>query len=159
MRGKLVGEWTQRPLLKIIDSIKQKLIQRIGENIGEEYAEDIARALAPGGEIEGQFMEMVQNEEIDLIDEQQRPMLRQQVSLLSNKQQQQRGLAGKDAIMEDDEPNESVNLEFGASPDAQRLSNAALQVNEQRFSEIEDQVKQFVRQNSLLKDAKNIWRK
>jgi hypothetical protein len=26
MRGKLVGEWTQRPLLKIIDSIKQKLI-------------------------------------------------------------------------------------------------------------------------------------
>jgi hypothetical protein len=48
----------------------------------------------------------------------------------------------------EDEEDESVNIEVA--------SNAALVINEQRFSEIEDQVKQFVRQNSLLKDAKNI---
>ena len=90
-------------------------------------------------------MEMVKNEEVDLLDEQQRPILRQQTSLLSNKQAQ--GLNRNDRIMEDEE-DESVNIEVA--------SNAALVINEQRFSEIEDQVKQFVRQNSLLKDAKNI---
>lgn len=99
-------------------------------------------------------MEMVKNDEIDIIDEQNRPILKQQVSLMSNKQQQKQGLGRNDEIMEDEA--ESVNIEV-ASPDAQRLSNAALAINnEKRFSEIEDQVKQFVRQNSLLKDAKNI---
>ena len=92
-------------------------------------------------------MEMVKNEEVDLLDEQQRPILRQQTSLLSNKQQQPQGLNRNDHIMEDEE-DESVNIEVAP--------NAALVINEQRFSEIEDQVKQFVRQNSLLKDAKNI---
>lgn len=99
-------------------------------------------------------MELVKNDEIDLLDEQQRPILRQQTSLLSNGQVRKGGLGRNDQIMEDEE-DESVNIEV-ASPDAQRLSNAALAINDQRFSEIEDQVKQFVRQNSLLKDAKNI---
>jgi hypothetical protein len=29
MRGKITGEWTQRPLLKIISGIKERVIQRI----------------------------------------------------------------------------------------------------------------------------------
>lgn len=35
MRGRLTGEWTQRPLFKIITTIKDKLVQRITENIGD----------------------------------------------------------------------------------------------------------------------------
>ena len=31
MRGQLTFEWTQRPLLKIMTTIKDKLIKRIGE--------------------------------------------------------------------------------------------------------------------------------
>lgn len=34
MRGRQEFEWTQRPLLKIISSIKEKVLQRIAEDIG-----------------------------------------------------------------------------------------------------------------------------
>lgn len=68
MTGKLTAEWTQRPLLRIISTIKDKLIQKIGENIGEVFAEDIADALADGGLIEQDLKDLVQNEEIGLVD-------------------------------------------------------------------------------------------
>lgn len=35
MRGKLTFEWTQRPLLRILTSIKTKFLERIGEQIGK----------------------------------------------------------------------------------------------------------------------------
>jgi hypothetical protein len=68
MRGKIVGEWTQRPLLKIIMSIKERIIQKIGENIGEQYHQDIEEALAAGGTAEEKLFEMVENDQVDLID-------------------------------------------------------------------------------------------
>lgn len=68
MRGKITGELTHRPLLTIIMSIKDKIIQRIGENIGSQFEEDIKDALAAGGTVEEKLMEMVRNEQVDLID-------------------------------------------------------------------------------------------
>jgi hypothetical protein len=59
MRGNIHGELTQRPLLKIIMSIKERIIERIGQNIGSEYQQDIAEALAAGGTAEEKLMELV----------------------------------------------------------------------------------------------------
>lgn len=60
MRGRLKFELTQRPLLKIITSIKQKIIERIGENIGPQYQQDIAAALEDR-EINERIMNLVEN--------------------------------------------------------------------------------------------------
>lgn len=68
MRGNITGEWTQRPLLKIIMSIKNRIIERIGQNIGSQYEQDIADALADGGTVDNKLMQMVENEQIDLVD-------------------------------------------------------------------------------------------
>lgn len=68
MRGNITGEWTQRPLLKIIMSIKERIIQKIGQNIGQQFEQDIVDALATGGEVEEKLIEMVQNEQVDLVD-------------------------------------------------------------------------------------------
>ena len=81
MRGNITGEWTQRPLLKIIMSIKNRIIERIGQNIGPQYEQDIADALA-GGEVEEKLMEMVQNEQVDLVDANNNLLIQQQRSAL-----------------------------------------------------------------------------
>ena len=41
MRGKIKGEITQRPAFRIIMSIREALVKRIGDNIGHEFVEDI----------------------------------------------------------------------------------------------------------------------
>ncbi len=69
MRGKLTFEWTQRPLLKILASIKEKFAVRLSDALGYENAELIAAAMAPGTEIDAKIKEMIANEEIDLLDE------------------------------------------------------------------------------------------
>mmetsp|Transcript_2308 Transcript_2308/g.3948 ORF Transcript_2308/g.3948 Transcript_2308/m.3948 type:complete len:204 (+) Transcript_2308:1098-1709(+) len=69
MRGKLTYEWTQRPLLRLISTIKNKLIQKIGENIGEQFTSDIVEAFAKGGDLEGKILNMVENEQIELLDQ------------------------------------------------------------------------------------------
>ena len=83
MRGNIVGEWTQRPLLKIIMGIKEKIIERIGQNIGEQYVADIADALATGGTAEEKLIEMVENEQVDLVDVNNNLMIQQQRSLMN----------------------------------------------------------------------------
>jgi hypothetical protein len=69
MRGKLTFEWTQRPLLKILASIKEKFANRLKDVIGSEHADLIEAAMAPGTEIDTKIKEMIANEEIDLLDE------------------------------------------------------------------------------------------
>ena len=59
------------PLLRIITSIKNKLIRRMSKNIGPEYEQDIANAFAPGGEIDKKLVTMLENEQIDLLDKNQ----------------------------------------------------------------------------------------
>lgn len=88
MRGLLKFELTQRPLLKIITSIKDRLIWRIEKNIGTKYRDDIRNAFAPGGIIEGKLMDLVENDQVELIGENKELLVKQQISLLSQKQQQ-----------------------------------------------------------------------
>jgi hypothetical protein len=38
----------------------------------------------------------------------------------------------------------------------EKIDNAELQIKEQKYSDIQDQVVNYVRRNSLLKDAKNL---
>jgi len=94
---------------------------------------------------------MVEQEQIELVDEYNRPLLKQQLSLLSNNQQQFGGTGADDDIL----GNDSVDIRL-PSPDARKLDNAELQIKPQHYSDIQDQVVQFVRQNSLIKDAKNL---
>ena len=93
---------------------------------------------------------MVEQEQIELVDEYNRPLLKQQLSLLSNNQQQFGGMGADDDIL-----NDSVDIRL-PSPDARKLDNSELQIKTQHYSDIQDQVVQFVRQNSLIKDAKNL---
>ena len=62
MRGKLEFEWTQRPLLRILASIKEKFAVRLSDALGQENAELIAAAMAPGTEIDAKIKEMIANE-------------------------------------------------------------------------------------------------
>jgi len=52
--------WTQRPLLKIINSIKTKLLGRISKDIGEHFEQDIALAL-DDNEIQENIKELIEN--------------------------------------------------------------------------------------------------
>ena len=66
MRGRLFFTWTQRPLLKIITSIKKKLFNRLANELGEKFHGDIADALE-NQEIIDNIKGMVENEQIELI--------------------------------------------------------------------------------------------
>ena len=68
MRGKLFFTWTQRPLLKIIMSVKAKLFRRLTTDLGREFEKDIAEAL-DDEEIVDNIKEMVEKEQIELIGE------------------------------------------------------------------------------------------
>lgn len=86
MRGRLTFQWTQRPLLRILSSIKTKFLEEIGEKIGKQFSADIEEAMAPGTDIDARIKEMIANEEIDLVDKQNNELiLGQQFSHLSNK--------------------------------------------------------------------------
>ena len=52
MRARLSWILTQRPLLKIINSIKDKIMERLEQEIGTQFAADIKDAMAVGGEID-----------------------------------------------------------------------------------------------------------
>ena len=52
MRGRLTFEWTLRPLLKILVTVKDKLIEKTVNKIGEQYRQDVERAFESGGQLE-----------------------------------------------------------------------------------------------------------
>lgn len=66
--------WTQRPLLKIINSIKSKLVKRLSVELGGQFEKDIADALN-NPEIQDNLKEMVENQEIELQDQEGSPFL------------------------------------------------------------------------------------
>jgi len=47
---------TQRPLLKIISSIKEKVLYRLQAEIGPAFEQDIIDAFAAGGDIENELL-------------------------------------------------------------------------------------------------------
>lgn len=117
MRGKLKFEWTQRPLLRILSTIKTKFIEQIGEKIGKQFSEDIEKAMAPGTEIDRRLKEMVADGELDLMDENKGLILGQQLSHLTNNQ----GAGTGEDVMDDGPTN--IRIE---SPDQRKLENAQL---------------------------------
>ena len=52
---------TQRPILKIISSIKTKVMQRLENELGAKYAEDINNAMAEG-HIDDHLNDMIENQ-------------------------------------------------------------------------------------------------
>jgi hypothetical protein len=107
-RGKLFFVWTQRPLLKIINSIKSKLLGKLSNAIGEHFEKDIADALEDEDIVQN-IKEMVENQHIDLIDEDNTPFLQKQLTDLQNEN------AGES----------QVNIRL-SSPTMQKLDNAEL---------------------------------
>jgi len=75
MRGRLSWILTQRPLLKIIHSIKSKIIERLEQEIGAQFAKDIKDAMADGGEIDEDVMGMIEDQQVDLVDADNTPLL------------------------------------------------------------------------------------
>ena len=134
MRGKIKGEMTQRPAFRIIMSIREALVKRIGENIGHEYAKDIQNAFE-AQQIDDKLMRMVQQNQVDLRDDKNNLLLAKAMSSEVNP-----------------DTGAAVNVSVD-SPNAQRLARAELQVKEQHFSDLQDDVINYVRKNSLLKNA------
>jgi len=67
-RGRLFFVWTQRPLLRIINSIKNKLLRRMSLELGPKFQKDIENALNDE-EIQEEIKAMVENQEIELVDD------------------------------------------------------------------------------------------
>lgn len=83
-RGRLNWIYTQRPVLKIISNIREKVLQRLEREIGPKFAHDIKEAFAAGGDIDEELMKMVQDNQIDLVDKDKNLVLQQQISQLTN---------------------------------------------------------------------------
>jgi hypothetical protein len=140
-RGKLFFVWTQRPLLKIINSIKQKLVKRLSVELGQQFEKDIQNALN-NPEIQENLKEMVENNEIELHDEEGSPFLQKHLEDLKKQ-------------VENEEEDDQVDIRI-ESPSMNKLDNAELQIQEQKYSDFQNDVKKYVRRNSLLKEAKNL---
>jgi len=140
-RGRLFFIWTQRPLLKIINAVKKKLVKRMSVELGDQFAEDIQAALN-NPEIQENLKEMVENNELELHDEDGAPFL-------------QRHLDELKAKAEKEDENSQVDLII-ESPSMNKLDKAELQVQEQKYSDLQADVKKYVRRNSLLKEAKRL---
>ena len=85
---------------------------------------------------------MVEDQDVELHDEEGAPFLQQHLSDLAFKQ---------DA----DDEDKPVNIRI-ESPSMNKLENAELAVNEKRYSDLQDNVKNYVRKNSILKEAQNL---
>ena len=97
-------------------------------------------------------MDLVENQQIDLLDENNVPLLQKQLTSMTNGQQNpDTGAADEEDILEEGQ----INIRT-ASPDARKLDNAELHVEGQGYQELEGKVIDYVRRNSLLKDAKNL---
>lgn len=133
MRNQLKFEWTYRPLLKILISVKDKLIDRAVDKIGEKFRPDIERALATGGPIEAEVMKALEENKLDLVDHENRLIFQNMSS-----EHEDKLIKRKSTDILDDEANVSINV-----PNQQRLSNASLTGD--RIDTIEQQVLKFVK--------------
>jgi hypothetical protein len=133
--------------LKIINSIRAKVIKRLSSEIGPQYSKEIHAALAQGGALDDHLMQMVENEHIDLVDEQRTPLLKKQTTLISS--EAPNADTGAEAY------GDAVNIRVD-SPTAKMLDDAELQVKQQSYSELQNQVVDYVRRNSLLKEAQDL---
>lgn len=78
--------WTQRPMLKIISSVKNKLVRRMSKELGRKFEKDIENAVN-SAEIEEDIKQNIESGAIELTDEYQRPLLQQQLQNYAKMQQ------------------------------------------------------------------------
>lgn len=111
---------TQRPLLKIINSIRAKVIKRLQSELGPQYSKEIHAAMAQGGALDEHLLQMVEDEHIDLVDEEKTPLLKKQTTLISSEQPNGDGAGAY---------GDAVNIRVD-SPSAKMLDGAELQVKQ-----------------------------
>ena len=75
MRGNLFFKWTNRPLLRILTTVKNKLVDKIAKKMGHQYRKDIQEAL--DGDFDQKIKEMMERKSLDLQDENQNLLFRQ----------------------------------------------------------------------------------
>jgi sugar-specific transcriptional regulator TrmB len=113
--NRLFFVWTQRPLLKIINSIKSKLIKRLSAELGGQFEKDIQNALN-NPEIQENLKEMVENNQVELLNEDGAPFLQKHLEDLKKQ-------------VENEEDSEQVDIRI-ESPSMNKLENAELHVQE-----------------------------
>lgn len=74
MRGKLWFKWTYRPLLRILTTVKNKLVEQIAKKMGPEYKKEIRAAL--DGDFDQKIKEMMERKSLDLMDDQGQQLFR-----------------------------------------------------------------------------------
>ena len=68
MRGKLYFAWTFRPLLRILTTVKNKLVDKIAKKMGPQYRKSIEAALE-GKEFDEKIKQMMERKSLDLMDD------------------------------------------------------------------------------------------
>ena len=116
-------------------------MQRLENELGTKYADDIGKAMADGG-IDEHLNDMIENQQIDLVDQNNNLVLQKQITHLTN-------------IQENDTDSDAGNRTL-TNQSPTHLDNANLEVHEQRYSELQGKVVDYVRRTSLLADAKTL---
>jgi hypothetical protein len=106
--------------LKIINSIRAKVIKRLQSELGPQYSKEIHAAMAQGGALDEHLLQMVEDEHIDLVDEEKTPLLKKQTTLISSEQPNGDGAGAY---------GDAVNIRVD-SPSAKMLDGAELQVKQ-----------------------------
>lgn len=135
MRGELEYVWTQRPLLRLISCVKIKISDRIVAVIGEEYRPDVENALAQGGDIEDKLIDMMKNEEVEIVDNENQGLIKRQFTKV---------------VIDAKNNSNAEEVEEIESP---TIKGAKLQMEDDDYKEIHNEVVKFVRRTSILQDA------
>lgn len=101
--------------MKIINSIKNKLVKRLSVELGNQFREDIQNALN-NPEIQENLKEMVENQDVELHDEDGAPFLQRHLDKLKVRTQHED---------EEDQDRESLNITL-ESPTLKKLDKAEL---------------------------------
>ena len=147
MRGKLYFAWTFRPLLRILTTVKNKLVDKIAKKMGPQYRKSIEAALE-GKEFDEKIKQMMERKSLDLMDDNKQLIFRQVTG--GNEQALKAREDSDDDILDEDELEEikdQADIRIH-SPNALQLQKAQISGNEEEIANLEQDVIKFVKQNS-----------
>lgn len=147
MRGKLYFAWTFRPLLRILTTVKNKLVDKIAKKMGPQYRKSIEAALE-GKEFDEKIKQMMERKSLDLMDDNKQLIFRQVTG--GNEQALKAREDSDDDILDEDEVEEikdQADIRIH-SPNALQLQKAQISGNEEEIANLEQDVIKFVKQNS-----------
>ena len=75
MRGKLYFQRTFRPLLRILTTVKNKLVDNLAKKMGPQYRKSIEAALE-GREFDEKIKQMMERKSLDLMDDNKQLLFR-----------------------------------------------------------------------------------